>query len=70
MQDLVYILEWVFETSLLITGMVYLMCWANAKRKLTNSETFFLFGLGLGLGLLLYLLDLAYASVNTYLIRL
>lgn len=70
MQDLVYILEWVFETSLLITGTVYLFFWVNAKRKLTNGETLFSFGLGLGLGLLLYLLDLAYASVNTYLTRL
>jgi hypothetical protein len=70
MQDPVYILEWVFETSLITTGLVYLFCLAGGKRKLTNRETLFLFAMGFGIGLLLALLDFTYTSVHSYLTRL
>ena len=46
MQDPVYILKWLFETSVLTAVFAYLMCMAmGAKRKLTNGEMLFLFAM-------------------------
>ena len=71
MQDPINTLEWLFFVSAFAPLFAYLLCMAiRAKRKLTNREMLFLFGLGLGIGLLLILLDLAYASVHSYLTRL
>jgi hypothetical protein len=71
MQEPLYILKWLFGVASLTAVGAYLFCVAiGAKRKLTNREMLFLFGIAFGMGLLLWLLDFAYGSVQSLLARL
>jgi hypothetical protein len=61
MQDAVYILERSFETSLYITGFIYIFLWIDG-RKPTNGQTLFAFGVSCAIAFFLTILNSIFST--------